>query len=96
MAATLASVGVPETTPVAVLIESPPGNDGLMTNTLVPLIPVAVYAVVAVMALPTTPLTDCAVGVIWAFAEATPLPSCTTKSDASNVLTRKIRFMFLL
>lgn len=75
MAATLASVGVPETTPVAVLIVNPAGNDGLMTNTLVPLIPVAVYAVVAVMAFPTTPLTDCAVGVIWAFAEATPLPS---------------------
>jgi hypothetical protein len=64
-----------------------------MTNTFVPLMPVEVNAVVAVIAVPTTPLTDCAAGVICAFADAVPVPSCTAISDVSSVLTRKIRFM---
>lgn len=54
---------MPETTPVAVLIDRPAGKVGLTTNTLVPLMPVTVYAVVAVIAVPTTPFIDCAAGV---------------------------------
>lgn len=57
----MASVGVPDSTPVDELKVNPAGNAGAMTKYSL-LKPVSVYAVVAVIAAPTRPVTVCEAG----------------------------------
>ena len=80
-------VGVPDITPVEVLIDKPADNGGVIENDLVPVISVAVKAVVDVIAMPTFPdtaweagvtettVTDATTTVITTDAEAEDTPS---------------------
>ena len=64
----MASVGVPESTPVAELNVSPAGNAGVIEKYFAPS-PVSLYAVVAVIAAPTRPVTVWVPGVSVAVPE---------------------------